>query len=152
SPSAWWRSVLTVDSWRRVTSRTDYGIRTDLLLCNVGAQDHVHIHAGDHRGGVDDGQLVDVGGNTVEYPLTQFWVGTLPTAEHDCHLDLVSCFQEPANVIDLRLVIVTVDLHTELDRLHLLLPGALTRLLGLLLLFEAVLAVIEQLRNRRLRS
>src|SRR5690554_1335406 len=82
-PPAAWRGRFQMFSWRRVTSRTDYGIRTDLLRCKVGTQDHVHVHARDHRGSVDDGQLGDIGGDAVEDALTQLWVSALATAEHD---------------------------------------------------------------------
>src|SRR5690554_2857549 len=115
------------------------------------AQDHVHVHAGDGRSGVYDGQLVDIGGYAVEDALTQFGVGAFSTAEHDGHLDLVTSLEEPADVVDLGHVVVLVDLDAELDRLHLLLAGALARLLGLLLEFETVLAVIHQLGHGGLR-
>src|SRR5690606_32754998 len=117
-------------SWRRATSRTDYGIRTDLLRCDVGTQDHVHVHARDHRGGVDDGQFVDVGGDAVEDALPQLGVGAFATAEHDGHLDLVPTLEEPANVVYFGLVVVVVNLHAEHARLHLLLAGALAGLVG----------------------
>src|SRR5690606_5137374 len=91
-------------------------------------------------------------GVPVEDRLPQLGVRALAPAEHDRDLDLVTALEEPANVVDLRLVVVVVDLHAELDRLHLLLAGALARLLHLLLLLEAVATVIEELGDRRLRG
>src|SRR5690606_26489606 len=48
-------------------------------------------------------------------------------------------------------VVVLVDLHAELDGLHLLLAGTLARFLGLLLELETVLTVIHQPGHGRLR-
>src|SRR5690606_3758324 len=122
----------------------------DLLRLGDRAQDHVHVHARDHRGGVDRGQVAHVRGDPVEDRLPQLGVRALAPAEHDRDLDLVTALEEPANVVDLRLVVVVVDLHAELDRLHLLLAGALARLLHLLLLLETVATVVEELGDGRL--
>src|SRR5690606_10580947 len=100
---------------------------------------------------VYDGQLVHIGSHAVEDALTQLGVSALATAEHDGHLDLVTSLEEPADVVDLGHVVVLVDLDSELDRLHLLLAGTLARLLGLLLEFETVLAVIHQPSHGGLR-
>src|SRR4051794_1941009 len=78
-------------------------------------------------------------------------MGRFATAEHDRDLDLRALVQEPLYVTLLGVVIVDADLRTELDLLDVDLALMFPSLLALLLLLVPVLAVVHDLRDRRVR-
>ncbi len=75
----------------------------------------------------------------------------LPPPEHDRDLDLRALVEEANDVALLRLVVVDRDLRPELDLLDVDLGLVLPRELRLLLLLVAVLAVVHDLGDRRIR-
>jgi hypothetical protein len=63
---------------------------------------------------LDEAQLLDIGGEALQQPEPEFGTGLLAATEHDRDLDLVALGQEPLDVALLGLVVVLVDLGTEL--------------------------------------
>src|SRR5262249_4056737 len=86
----------------------------------------------------------------VEQLGTELLVRHLAASEAQGHLDLVALLEEAADRAHLHVVVVRVDVRPHLDLLDL--DGALllARLGGLLLRLILVLAVVEDLANRRL--
>jgi hypothetical protein len=99
---------------------------------------------------LDDPVLGDLLGHPLQEAVAELGPGLLAAAEHDRDLDLVALLEEPHHVTLLGLVVVRVDLRTELhlldDRVDLLL-AVLTGLDGRLVL---ELAVVHELADRRL--
>src|SRR5689334_17078234 len=75
----------------------------------------------------------------------------LPPPEHDRDLDLRAMVEEANDVALLRLVVVDRNLRPELDLLDVNLGLMLPRELRLLLLLVAVLPVVHDLGDRRIR-
>jgi hypothetical protein len=79
-----------------------------------------------------------------------FRVGRLATAEHDRHLYLGALVQEALDVSLLGVVVMDADLRAELDLLDVDLALVLPSLLRLLFLGVLELAVVHDLRDRRI--
>src|SRR6185436_7467928 len=113
------------------------------------SQHHNHVPPVEVRTGFDDAEVLHLLGELVEDALAELRVDDLAPAEHDRDLDLVPLPQEPHDVALLGLVVVRADLRAELN----LLDGdrllVLARLLGLLLLVVAPLAVVHDPAHRR---
>src|SRR4051812_37152695 len=77
-------------------------------------QHHDHVSAVLLRTGLDKSQLRDLFAEPAQEPETQLGAALLATAEHDRHLDLVARLEEPHHVTLLGLVVVRVDLRTQL--------------------------------------
>src|SRR5262245_50273814 len=98
------------------------------------AHDQVHpvaVHLGTT---LDVAVLADVGGEAAEEIEAELRLRHLAAAELDGRLDLVALFQEPHRVLQLRRVVVVVDVRTELDFLDLDRLLLLPRIVRLLLL------------------
>ena len=96
-------------------------------------------------------ELGDVVGQALEQAEAQLGAVLLATTEHDRDLDLVALLEEPHDVTLLGLVVVRVDLRSELHLLDHdvgLVPSCLTGLLGVLVL---ELPVVHELADRRPR-
>ena len=94
-------------------------------------------------------QLGHVLGEPLQQPEPQLGAGLLATAEHDRDLDLVATLEEAHDVALLGLVVVGVDLRSELlllDHGELLVAAGLPGLLRALVL---ELAVVHELADRR---
>src|SRR5436190_933770 len=115
------------------------------------AQHHHHVATVEKRLRLDLPNLLHVLGEPEEEVSTTLRMGRLATAEHDRYLDLRALVQEPLYVTLLGVVVVDTDLRTELDLLDLDLALMLPSLLPLLLLLVPVLAVVHDLRDRRVR-
>src|SRR5437763_9154456 len=76
-------------------------------------------------------------------------MGLLPTPEHDRDLHLRALVEESLDVSLLGVVVANPDLRPELDLLDLDLALVLAGLFRLLLLLVLVLAVVHDLRDRR---
>src|SRR5690606_16750166 len=119
------------------------------LRAAVRGQHHRHVPAVLFGGGLDVAVLGDIVAQALQQPVPQLGAGLLAATEHDRHLDLRSRFEEPDHVTLLGLVIVRVDLRSQLlflDDGLLLVLARLARLLGRLVL---VLAVVHDLADRR---
>jgi hypothetical protein len=88
-----------------------------IALPAVRADDHGHVPAVLLGLGFDEAKLLDVTGEALQQPEAQFGPGLLTPPEHDRHLDLVPCLEEPLDVALLGAVVVRVDLRPELDLL-----------------------------------
>src|SRR3954463_10116389 len=115
------------------------------------AQHHHHVATVEKGLGFDLPDLLHVLGEPEEEVPATLRMGRLATAEHDRHLDLRALIQEPLYVPLLGVVVVDADLRTELDLLDVDLALMLPSLLSLLLLLVPVLAVVHDLRDRRIR-
>ena len=93
--------------------------------------------------------LLDVLGEAQQQVAAPLRMGRLATPEHDRDLHLRALVQEPLDVTLLGLVVVHADLRPELDLLDVDLALVLPSLLRLLLLLVPVLAVVHDLRDRR---
>src|SRR5690606_24517175 len=122
-----------------------------LGLLLVRPDHHDHVPAVLLRLGLDEAQLLDVLGEALQEAVPQLRPGLLTATEHDGDLDLVPRLQEPHDVTLLGLVVVRVDLRSELDLLDdrlCLVPARLPGLHGGLVL---VLAVVHELAHGRTR-
>ena len=54
-------------------------------------------------------------GDSLEDSTTEFRMGHFTSAEHDCHLDLVSLAEEAFGILDFALVIMFVGFGPQLD-------------------------------------
>ena len=113
------------------------------------AQHHHHVAAVEEGLGLDRPDLLDVVGEAEEQVAAALRMGRLATAEHDRDLHLRALVQKPLYVTLLGVVVVDADLRAELDLLDVDLALVLPSLLRLLLLLVLVLAVVHDLRDRR---
>src|SRR5690606_38980918 len=121
-----------------------------LLL--VWSQHHDHVAAVLLGRRLNEAQVLDVVRESLEQPEPELRARLLAASEHDRYLDLVAFGQEPLDVAHLGLVVVGVDLRTELlllDQNVRLVPPSLARLHGGLVL---ELAVVHELGHRRARG
>src|SRR5690606_15112568 len=121
-----------------------------LLLVRTDHHDHIPPVLLGTR--LDEAEFLDVLGEPLQQTVAELRTRLLAPAEHDRDLNLVPGLQEPHHVTLLGLVVVRVDLRTELDllddRVRLVLPR-LTRLhRGLVL----ELAVVHELGDGRTRG
>src|SRR5690554_1975174 len=120
---------------------------TRLGLLAHGTEHHRHVAPVllGHR--LDEAELGDVVGETLQETHTHLGARLLATAEHDHDLDLVARLEEALDVALLGPVVVRVDLEAEPDLLESrvgLVPARLARLhVGLVL----ELAVVHELRD-----
>ena len=95
---------------------------------------------------------VDVLGQPLQQPEARARAGLLTTTEHDRDLDLVARLEEPHDVTLLGLVVVRVDLRSELHLLDDTFGLVAARLAGLLRVLVLELAVVHELADRRPRG
>src|SRR5215207_5765093 len=86
--------------------------RLGLLL--VRSEHHDHVPAVLTRRRLDEAELADVLGQPLQEPEPQLGAGLLASAAHAGDLDLVTGTQEPDDVTLLGLVVVRVDLRSQL--------------------------------------
>ncbi len=112
---------------------------------------HGHVPAILLRLGLDIAEVRDIRRQPLQQSDTELGSGLLPPAEHDRNLDLVASLEEPHHVTLLGLVVMRIDLRSELhfldDRLDLVLPSLTTLLVGLVL----ELSIVHELAYRRTR-
>src|SRR5579864_423234 len=113
------------------------------------AQHHHHVPAVEERLGLDHPDLLDVVGETEKQLATPLRMALFAPPEHDRDLHLCALVQKPFYVTPLGVVVVDADLRAKLDLLHVDLALVLASLLRLLLLLVLVLAVVHDLRDRR---
>ena len=116
-----------------------------------GAEHHRHVAPVLKRRLLDDGDLGELLGQTVEQRRPALGVRDLAAAEHDRHLDPVLAEQEPLDVALLGVVVVLRDLGSELDLADRDLLLVLARGLLLLGLLVLVLGVVEHAAHGRTR-
>ena len=122
-----------------------------LRVAANGVHDHDHRAALEQRHALDDAVVLQAVGDLQQQDAAAVRMRELATAEADGDLELVALIEELRSGLDLRLDVVVVDLRRDAD----LFPGdralALLRFLRLLLLGVAVLAEVEDARDRRRR-
>jgi hypothetical protein len=114
----------------------------------VRADDHDHVPTVLLGLRLDEAELLHVVGQLLQQPETELGPGLLTTAEHDRHLDLVPCLEEPLDVAPLGAVVVRVDLRAELDLLDDGLRLVLARLPRLQRGLVLELSVVHELADR----
>src|SRR5690606_12419468 len=119
-----------------------------LLL--LGRDHHDHLPAFQARARFDHDVFAEVGLDPRGHLAAELLVAHLAAAEADVDLDLVALLQEAAHVAQLDLVVAFVGDRAELEFLDLDLLRLLLRLVGLFLLFEAELAEVHDLADRRI--
>src|SRR5690348_14129447 len=97
---------------------------------------------------LDEAELFNVAGETLQQTEPQLGPRLLTSPEHDRHLDLVARLEEPLDVALLGAVVVRVDLRAELDLLDDRLRLVLARFPGLDRGLVLVLAVVHELGDR----
>ena len=120
------------------------------LRAAVRCQHHRHVAAVLLGGRLDEAVIGDIGAQALQQSVAQFGPGLLTSAEHDRDLDLRPRFEEADDVTLFGLVVVVVDLGSQLLFLDdgLLLVLARLALLVCRLVFE--LAVVHDFAHRRL--
>jgi hypothetical protein len=83
----------------------------------VRPDNHDHIPAVLLRLGLDEPELFDISGQSLQQPVAAVGPGLLASPEHDGYLDLVSLPQEPLDMALLGAIVMRVDLRPELDLL-----------------------------------
>src|SRR5262249_15248229 len=146
----WRASSWFLSSCQRLIAGTGLLRRTRASLRTaVGRQHHRHVAAILFGGRLDEAVFGDVGAQPLQEPVAQLWAGLLAATEHDRDLDLGPCFEEAHYVTFLGLVVVVIDLRSQLlflDDGLLLVASRLARLLSRLVL---ELAVVHDLADRR---
>ena len=132
---------------RRAAPAALLGLGVGLLL--RGAEHHDHVAAVLLRRALDEAELDDVLGESLQQPEAQLGAGLLATAEHDRDLHLVAGLEEPLDVALLGAVVVRVDLRPELDLLDHGVDLVLAGLTGLQSRFVLELAEVHELADRR---
>jgi len=97
----------------------------------VRADHHDHVPAILLGLRLDETKFLHVSSEPLQQLVAEFGPRLLATAEHDRHLDLVACLEEPLDVTLLGPVVVRVDLRPDLDFLDDRLSLVLTGLSGL---------------------
>src|SRR5947207_712993 len=114
-------------------------------------EDHEEVSALEQRLALDDRERLGVVRDAIEDPPADILVDHLAAPEHDRHLDLLSCFEELSQTLELGLEVVLRHLRTKLHLLELddvlLAPLVLLTLDGL----ELEASVIHQAADRRAR-
>src|SRR5581483_28151 len=130
-------------------------VRLDLrhdVPCLFGDEHHRHVAALEARLLVDDRHVGDLLGDPVEHRLPELRMRDRAAAEEDGDLHPVALGEEAADVADLEVDVVDArlrpDLHFLQDHRGRLLP----RLLRLLLLRVAILPVVHDPADGRIRS
>ncbi len=121
-----WRGGPGAGPFRRLSPG---GLRVSLLLVRADHHDHVPAVLLGLR--LNEAKFLDVAGEPLQQLVAEFGPRLLATAEHDRHLDLVACLEEPLDVALLGPVVVRVDLRPDLDFLDDRLSLVLTGLPGL---------------------
>src|SRR5690606_898727 len=124
------------------------GARRDLLL--LRRDHHDHLPALEARPGLDHDVLAQIGLDPGGHLAAELLVAHLAAPEADVDLDLVPFLEELAHLAQLDLVVALVGHRTELDFLDLDLLRLLLGFVGALLLFEAELAEVHDLADRRI--
>ena len=132
---------------RATLAASPLGLGLGLLL--VRSQHHGHVAPVLLGRGLDEAEVGHVVSQSLQQPEAELCRPAATTTEHDRDLDLVAPSQEPDDVTLLGLVVVRVDLRSELhlldDRVDLVLAG-LARLHGRLVL---ELAEVHELGHGR---
>src|SRR4029079_15763099 len=115
------------------------------------AEHHDHVPPAERRLLLDLPELLHVGGETLEKSPTPLRMEVLPPPEHDRDLDLRPLVEEADDMALLGLVVVVSDLRPELDLLEVDRRLVLAGELRALLLLVPPLAVVHDLRDRRVR-
>src|SRR5947199_191790 len=84
-----------------------------------GREDHEEVSALEQRLALDDRERLGVVRDAIEDPPTDILMDHLAAPEHDRHLDLLSCFEELSQTLELGLEIVLGDLRPQLHLLQL---------------------------------
>src|SRR3954464_8922445 len=119
------------------------------LRAAVRSQHHRHIAAVLLGGRLHEAVVGDVGATPLQQPVPEFGPRLLASAEHDGHLDFRPRLQEADHVALLGLVVVRVDLGSQLLFLDDGLLLILARLACLLSRLVLELAVVHDLADRR---
>src|SRR5439155_188279 len=81
-------------------------------------EDHEEVSALEQRLALDDRERLGVVRDAIEDPPADILVDHLAAPEHDRHLDLLSCFEELSQTLELGLEIVLGDLRPQLHLLQ----------------------------------
>ena len=154
-PDIWLRRVslpvpVTLNFFFAIECVFCFGISLDSRILRW-AQHHGHVATFEQRLGLDQADVLDVLCETHQEVAAAIWMLALAAPEHDRHLDLRALVEEAHDVALLGVVVVNPDLRTELDlldvNLRLVLPGELRLLLQLV----AVLPVVHDAGDGRIR-
>src|SRR5574340_799892 len=127
------------------------GLHLDDFFAN-GRHEHEHVAPLEFGLALHERDLADLAFELLEDREPALCVDHLTAAEHDRDLDLRASFQEAHDVLLLGLVVVLVDLRSELDLFDLDPSLVLAGLLCLLFHFVLVLAVVHDLADWRVRT
>ena len=122
-----------------------------LLLGGLGSQEHDHLAAVQFSGTFDIRLFGASVGKTLHDIIAVLGMSHLTSSKTDGNLDLIAVRQELFRVLELGVKVMSIDIQGELNLLDLDGMLVFSRLFFTLRLFKAILAVVHDLADRRLR-